>query len=98
LHASYLPPTSPCRKHRLYTYVIVAIFARFALHNLKFGSTEHGRAIYECLLQAYPERLDVWKEYFEAEAEKGGTQVARNLLQKLVSFCAYTYHVGGDRV
>lgn len=69
-------------------FLVFSHRCRFALHNVNFGSTKRGRKIYECLVQTYPERLELWKGYIAAETETGHAQEARNLLERLVSVCA----------
>jgi len=67
----------PARKH-------VKFLSRAALAELRGGSRERGRAMFESLLRAYPKRTDLWGVYIDQEVKAGDQASTRNLFQRAV--------------
>lgn len=67
----------PVRKH-------VKFLSRAALLELKGGSRDRGRSMFESLLRTYPKRLDLWNVYIDQEVKGGDGAATRNLFERAI--------------
>ena len=65
----------PRRKH-------VKVLVQTALLEIREGSVERGRTMFESILRNYPRRTDIWSTYIDQEIKQGDPERTRALLER----------------
>jgi len=65
----------PKRKH-------VKVLVQTALLEIREGSVERGRTMFESILRNYPRRTDIWSTYIDQEIKQGDADRIRALLER----------------
>jgi rRNA biogenesis protein RRP5 len=65
----------PKRKH-------VKVLVQTALLEIREGSVERGRTMFESILRNYPKRTDIWSTYIDQEIKQGDPDRTRSLLER----------------
>jgi len=65
----------PKRKH-------VKVLVQTALIEIREGSVERGRTMFESILRNYPKRTDIWSTYIDQEIKQGDPDRTRSLLER----------------
>mmetsp|Transcript_18755 Transcript_18755/g.30049 ORF Transcript_18755/g.30049 Transcript_18755/m.30049 type:complete len:574 (-) Transcript_18755:72-1793(-) len=65
----------PKRKH-------VKVLVQTALLEIREGSVERGRTMFESILRNYPRRTDIWSTYIDQEIKQGDPARTRALLER----------------
>ena len=53
-----------------------------ALLEIREGSVERGRTMFESILRNYPKRTDIWSTYIDQEIKQGDPDRTRSLLER----------------
>ena len=68
----------PRRKH-------LKTICKFAVAEMKHGSIERGRTMFEGIISNYPKRIDLWAVYIDLEVKSGNISEARSLHERAVN-------------
>lgn len=60
----------------------VKVLVQTALLEIREGSVERGRTMFESILRNYPRRTDIWSTYIDQEIKQGDPERTRALLER----------------
>jgi len=63
----------------------VEVISRFAFSEYEFGFVDHGRVLFEELLNTYPKRTDLWHLYVDKEIKLGNTSQVRQIFDRMIN-------------
>jgi len=62
---------------------LINLKSRFAVLEFQHGYLEHGRSLFESILQIKPKRFDIWNVYIDQEVKHGDEKHSRTLYDRI---------------
>lgn len=79
--ARHSPPAANISEFRL---ADVKTVTKFAQLEFKLGDAEHGRTLFEGLIDSHPKRLDLWFVYIDMEIKQRNVAGVRTIFDRLL--------------